>query len=240
MPSSAEPWPPRLTARLAGLCYLVTIGAGVYAQYFVASQLIVRNDPAATAANILAHEALYRLGAAAELTGTLAYVGVTALLYVLLRPVSRPLCVLAACFSIAGCAIGAVELAYHLAPLLLLAHQPFLGAFTPAQLQALSLVFLKLEGQTNTIGLIFFGFYCTAIGWLAFRSGFVPRLVGVPFLAAGLSWLVNGFAILLAPELARQLSFLVAIGIGGEAVLCLWLLIAGVDAAAWHERAAHA
>lgn len=224
---------PRLLARMAGALYVITIASGVFAAFFVNTALIVRNDPAATASHILAAEPLYRLGTAAELIGTLAYVAVTALLYVLLRPAGRTVSVLAAFFSLVGCAIGAAELAFHIAPLILLGGTPFLAAFTPDQLQALALVFLKLEGQANNVGLICFGFYCMLIGWLIVRSTFLPRGVGILMGLAGLSWLIGGFATILFPALASQLSLLTAAGIAGEASLTLWLLLFGVNAEKW-------
>ncbi|HEY0302255.1 MAG TPA: DUF4386 domain-containing protein [Rhizomicrobium sp.] len=228
---------PNPTARMAGFLYLITIVAGVFAQFYVGSALIVRNDAAATASHILASEALYRLGLAAELVGILAYVGVTALLYVLLRPVNRTLSVLAACFSLVGCAVGTVKLAFHGAPLFLLGGAHYSAGFTPDQMQALAYTFLKLEVQANNLGLICFGFYCSLIGWLVIRSTFFPRLLGVTMGIGGLCWLVNGFAILLAPALAAQIYPIIAAGILGEGSLCLGLMLAGVNTAKWRAQA---
>ncbi len=227
---------PNLTARIAGLFYLITIVTGVFAQFYVGSALIARNDAAATASLILKSEELYRLGLTAELVGTLAYVGVTALLYVLLRPVSRTLSVLAASFSLVGCAVGVVKLAFHAAPLFLLGGPHYSVAFTPDQLQALAYIFLKLEGQANNLGLICFGFYCSLIGWLVVRAAFFPRLLGAAMGIGGLCWLINGFAILLAPALAAQIHPTIAVGILGEGLLCLGLMLVGVNTAKWRTQ----
>jgi hypothetical protein len=94
------------------------------------------------------------------------------------------------------------------------------------QLHDLSLLFLKLQGQAFSVGLVFFAFYCLLIGFLTLRSTFLPRFLGVLLLAAGLGWLTY-----LAPPLAAQLSpYPQILGFVAEASLMLWLLVIGVDA----------
>lgn len=229
---------PRLKARFAGVCYLITIGAGIFALFFVGNALIVRDDPAATASNILASESLFRLGFAADLIAGAAYVAVTAILYVLLRPVSRTLSLIAAFFSLVGIAIGAVNLVNYAAPLVFLGGTQYLATFTPDQLQALALTFLKLQGRGLNIGLIFFGFYCSLIGLLIFKSTFFPRILGVLMALAGASYLINGFAIILAPAFAAHLiPYIFAPILVGEVSLCLWLIVIGVNVSKWEKKA---
>src|SRR5919199_4244359 len=100
---------PRLKARAAGALWLTCIVAGVFG-FAAGSALIAGDDAAATAANILAHESRFRLGFAADLISGASYVGVTALLYHLLRPAGRSLSLLAAFFGLGGVAIGGVGL----------------------------------------------------------------------------------------------------------------------------------
>ncbi len=101
----------------------------------------------------------------------------------------------------------------------------FLTVFTVEQLQALAFMSLKLHAQASNIGLVFFGFYCLLIGWLIFRSGFLPRLLGALLMFSGLGWLT-----FLAPPLANALApWNLAPGILGEGVLTVWLLVAGVS-----------
>jgi hypothetical protein len=228
---------PRLVARTAGFLYLITIVTGVFSAFFVNSALVVRNDPVATASHIAGAETLYRFGLAAELVGTLGYVGVTAFLYVLLRPVSRIASVLAALFSSVGCAVGVMNVANQAAPLLYLGNMPYLTAFTPAQLQVLAFASLRLEAQANNVGLICFAFYCALIGWMIFRSTFLPRAIGVLMLIAGAAWMVNGFAVILLPALAAKIFPIIGAGIIGEGSLCLWLILAGVNVERWQSQA---
>lgn len=229
---------PRGLARLGGLLYLIEMAGNGFA-LFTLSRLIVRDDAAATAHNILASEPLYRLGVAADLVGIAAYVGVTAILYVLLKPMNRTLSLLAAFFSLAGCATWAIASVANLAPLVLLAHAPYLTAFTTAQLQALAYTSLRLHTYGADIAMAFFGVYCLSIGSLILRSDFLPRILGPLLTIAGLGYLANSFAVFLSLPFAANLStFALLPGIVAEGLLALWLVLAGVNAAKWKEQAA--
>jgi hypothetical protein len=228
---------PRLKARIAGLFYLGSIVAGL-SGLSLRSAMLVKGDAAATAANILAAEPLYRASIGADLLSFACYVGVTAVLYGLLKPVSPTLSRLAAFFSLAGCAICAAATLELIAPLLLLKGAPYLAAFRTDQLQALALWSLKMHGQGYNIGLANFGFYCALLGYLVFRSGFLPRFVGVLLAVGGICWLTDSLATIVAPPLATALSSFTGIGaFVGEASLCLWLLAFGLDAPKWDSRA---
>ncbi len=197
---------PRAQARIAGFLYLIVIVTGGWAQLFVRAHLIVRDDAVATAANIATHALLFRLGLVADLAGVAAYIGVTAVLYRLLRPAGRELSLLAAFFSLTGCAVMAANLVNHLAPLVLLGGAHYLSAFSAEQLQALSMSFLKLQAYGYVIATIFFGLYCFSLGWLIVRSTFLPRVLGVLLVIGGTCYLANGFTIFVFPGYAAQLS----------------------------------
>ena len=153
---------PRFKARIAGAFYLVVFVLGGVA-VFVGGRFVVPNDAGATAANILANESSFRFAVtAADLVTSACYVAVTALFYDLFKPVNRSLSLLAAFFSLVGCAVGGVAVLFHLAPLVVLGGAQYLGAFRPDQLQALALMFLKLSGRANNIGLVFFGWMYVA------------------------------------------------------------------------------
>ena len=222
---------PRFKAGIAGVFYLLTfLTDGVV--LFVGGRLVVSGDAAATATNILAHEPLYRLGFAAALMMYSCYIAVTALFYDLFRPVNRSLSLLAAFFSLVGCAIGAASCGFELAPFAVLGGAQYLSVFKVEQLQALALMFLKLNGPSS----VFFGFYCLLIGYLILRSTFLPRILGVLMAFAGLGWLT-----FLWPPLAHSLSpYILALGILGEGSLTLWLLVMGVNAQRWKEQASAA
>lgn len=229
---------PRLTARLAGLFYLITSLTGGFAELAVRGNLIVPNDAAATARHILASESLYRTGLAADIVAGAAYTVVTLLLYELLKPVNRSLSLLAAFFSLVGVAIGEVAAIGHVAPLLILKGAPYLATFSAEQLQAMALLALKLHNQAYLIALVFFGFYEALLGYLIFRSTFLPRTLGVLVGIAGLAFLTNSLAIFLWPALPDALNAaLLALDGIGEISLTLWLLVMAVDERKWQECA---
>jgi hypothetical protein len=225
---------PRLKARIAGVFYLLTILARVIADASVRNRLVVSDDAAATAINIMAHEPLFRLGFAADIVAFASYIALTALLYELFKPVNRSLSLVAAFFSLVACVVQAISSLFHLAPLVLLGGAPYLSVFKVEQLQALALVFLKLRAAAyHNIGLVFFGLYCLLVGILILKSTFLPRILGVLMALAGLS-----YVLFLSPALAWSLQpYILVFPAVGQISLCLWLLVIGVNARRWQEQA---
>jgi uncharacterized protein DUF4386 len=228
---------PRLWARIAGAFYLITIVMGVFAEVFVRGALVVRDDAAATATNILAHESFYRFGLAADLIMLVCYIAVTLLFYVLFKPVGRSLSLLAAFFSLVGIAVLAVNSLNHLAPLVFLGSAHYLSAFETAELQALALMSLRMHARGYSISGVFFGIYCVLIGYLVFKSGFLPRILGVLMAIGGLGYLIDSFAIFLLPTLATRLPDVAVLGGIAELSLTLWLMVMGINAREWEEKA---
>jgi len=148
---------------------------------------------------------------------------------------------LAAFFSLVGLAISAGNLVNAIAPLVILDGAPYLTAFTPQQLQALAYTSLRLQEQGYNIATMFFGFYCLSIGCLIVGSTFIPRIVGLLMVIAGLSWLTDSFATILSPAFAAHLSLPTLVAAAtGEVSLTLWLMLVGVNAAKWKTQASAA
>jgi hypothetical protein len=224
---------PLFKARMGGFCWFMCFLSSIYPM-IISGRLIVAGDPATTAANLLANETLFRLGTASLLVSTAFYIGATLFVYEVLRPVNRSLSLLAAFFSLVACAVGALSCVFDLVPFILLKGAPYLSAaFTLAQLQALALMFLKVRVQANDIALALFGLHCLGVGYLIFRSIFMPRIIGVLMLVAGVGWLT-----FLLPAVAQSLApFNMIPGALGEVSLALWLLIKGVNVQRWQEQA---
>jgi hypothetical protein len=226
---------PRPRARITGVVYLLYFLTAVCGEFFMRG-LVVSGDAAATATNILAHESLFRLGFATGLISTACYVALTALFYDLFKPVNRSLSLLAAFFSLVGCAILAFGSVFQLAPLVVLGGGQYLSVFKVEQLRALALMFLELNAQAGNICVVFFGVYCLLIGYLIFRSTFLPRILGLPMALAGLGWLT-----FLSPPFANHLSpYNLVLGFLAELALMLWLLVMGVNVQRWKEQASAA
>jgi hypothetical protein len=224
----------RPRARITGVVYLLYFLTAVFGEFFMRG-LVVSGDAAATANNIVAHQPWFRLGLATGLIATAFYIALTALFYDLFRPVNRSLSLLAAFFSLVGCAILAFASLFRIAPLVILGGRggQYLSVFKVEQLRALASLFLELYGQCVNICFVFFGVYCLLIGYLIFRSAFLPRILGVLMVFAGLGWLT-----FLSPPLAHYLSpYIQVFGVLAEGSLMLWLLVMGVNVAKWEEKA---
>jgi hypothetical protein len=227
---------PQLHARLAGVSYLLGSLVSVFGQMIVLDRLVVSGNAAATAANILSQESLFRLGFASGLMTVPFHVLWAVLFYGLFKPVNRSVSLLAGLVMLMGCAMWAVSSLFYVGPLLVLQGKGALSAFAPEQLQALALVLLRLNAQAYDLGLVFFGFWCVLIGYLVFRSTFLPRTIGVLEVLAGL-----GYLTLLWRPLANVLyPYNLALAGPGEISLLLWLLVKGVDVRKWKEAAAAA
>jgi hypothetical protein len=223
-------------ARLAGFLYLIIIVGGAFAELGVRQRLFVARDAAATAANILANEQLYRWGFVAQLVPLLCNMFLAVIFYELLKIVNRRIAMAVVCCSLVGSAIEGAGLLTHFAPLTLLLRGPTLGV-DPGLLQAQAYMSLSLQSVGFSVALTFFGCTCIARGWLLFRSGFFPRFIGVFLAIEGVCYLINSFGNFLAPAYAARIFDVLLVAGLAEVLLCLWLLVRGVNVVKWHERA---
>jgi hypothetical protein len=228
---------PQAYARIGGVLYLIIIVAGILGELFIRGKIIVSGDAAATAHNIMASQSLWRLGIAGDLIMHVCDVPLMLIFYVLLRPVNKNLALLAVLFNLIQTAVMVANEIVLLVPLFLLGGAEYLKSVDPHQLQALAYVSLKVFDYGFGIGLIFFGFECITLGYLIFRSGYLPRALGVLMPLAGLSYLTNSFALLLAPAVAAKLFPAILLpAFVAETSFCLWLLVKGVNVPRWRER----
>lgn len=217
-------------ARIAGLLYLIVITTGLFAEVFVRQALTVSGDAVATAHNIQTSEMLYRLGFVADLINIICGIPMDLIFFILFMSVNRNLNILAILFAIPMNAIIAVNLLNQFTPLLLLENAHHLSSFSSNQLATLSLNSLNLQSEGYAIGLVFFGFYCLIIGYLIFKSNFLPRILGVLYAVTGSSYLLNSFILFLFPKIAATIfPYFAVSAFIGEISLCLWLLIMGVN-----------
>jgi hypothetical protein len=225
-------------ARIAGVLYLLIAVLAVVAHVYVPSTLIVPGDAAATASNVVAGQSLLRFGAVgAELVILLSEIVLSVLLYVLLRPVSRTLALLALVARLAMTIIHGINLLNYFFALLLLSGASYLAVFQADQLQALALLFLNAHSLGFEIGITFLTLHVFILGYLVFKSGYFPKILGVLLLLAGFGYLINSFALLLFPGYESTPAF-IAIPIAvGEIAFPLWLVIKGVNTEQWEKRA---
>lgn len=224
---------PRFLARMAGMCQLLEAITATLGQVIILGRLVVSGDAAATAANILRHERLYRGGFASTLIAVLFHVAWAFLMYELLKPVNRRVSIFAILVMLMGCAMLAVTGLLYIAPLLILQGGGSLSALSAAQLQALAAAFLRLNAYAFDIHTVFFGVWCVLTGYLIFKSTFLPRVLGVLLVVSGLGWMFY-----LSPSFAAPLFPIIAVASAiGEIPLELWLIVVGLNEARWREQA---
>lgn len=229
---------PRSLARIGGVLYLINIVLGAYEELGIREKVLSR-DLATTAANLHAMEPLWRLGIGSELFVLVTGIPLLVILYVLLRPVNKPLVVLATLFCAIGATIQASAVMYLLEALFPLGSDAYLKAFTPDQLNAMVSLALKEHTYAFAVALIFFAGYQITLGLVIFKSGYMPKVVGVLLQLGGAGYLVNNFAVILYPPITSWLFPVSAVpALLGELSLCLYMLFKGVDLAKYEERLA--
>ncbi len=224
---------PQVYARTAGVLYLVIIVFGLLGELVVRAGIIVPDDPAMTADRILSQAVLFRGGFVADSVMVLSDVALAVLLYVLLAPVSRAVALMAMCFRLAQAAVLALNLVHYHAALLLLTGQAYAGLLDPDARHALAALFLDLHGHGYDIGLLLFGVHCLLLGYLVYRSGYLPRALGGLLMAAAVTYLLGSYTRFLLPEHVATVAPIYVVAIVAEVSVCLWLLIRGVDVGTW-------
>jgi hypothetical protein len=217
-------------ARLAGLLSLISLAAGITAEFFIVETVTVPGDIETTIANISSFESLYRLGFILYLVDYAAYAGTTLLLYRVFREAGETLALFALVSSLLGTAIAASLVVHYLAPLMLAggAADASVGA---VQAQEMAVQSLRLRNAGSTVSLFFFGLHLAFIGWLIVESKLVPLVLGLLAGLGGLCFVANSTIYFLAPPIWADLVPLILLpGIAAQALLALWLLAMGVRA----------
>lgn len=221
------------TARAAGLLYLLLFPLGIFGIIYVPANLIVPGDVAATVSNLTASESLFRLSIVSALMVQVVNIAVVLVLYQLLKPVNKNIARLMVIFLLTAVPIAMLNELNQLAVLLLLNGTDYLNVFTTEQLHALVSLFFDLHTHGIHIASIFWGLWLLPMGYLVFKSGFIPRILGILLIIGGFGYLVDFFALSLFPNHSMTISQFTFIG---EILFPLWLLIRGVNVKAWQER----
>ena len=220
-------------ARMAGFLYLIYIVFSIFADVFGRSKLIVLGDAATTAGNILASAGQFRTGFVADLVAAVLFLLTAWALYVLLKPVNKNLALLFLLLNLGGVAVWCVSDLFLIASQLLVNGADYLKVFQADQLQALAMSSLYIY-KYGFLGIaqLFFGAWLFPLGYLVFKSGFLPRFLGVILMVHCVVWLMSALQFFLFPGLIgitfvgiTYLSY--PLGFISEFGLSLWLLIMG-------------
>lgn len=226
---------PQFLARIAGLLYLAIIVLGLSGELAVRATLIVPGDAAATAAKITTSEGLFRLGFLADSVMFLCDVALGVLLYVLLKPVSKTIALMAMCFRLTQAAVIAANLLNYYAASMLLHGSEHASTLGASQQHAFASLFLGLHSHGYDIGLLLFGVSCLLVGYLVYRSGYLPKFLGVLLVAAGATYLVGSYTRFLFPLYVESVTPIYAVAVLAEVSMCLWLLVKGVNVQGWRR-----
>jgi hypothetical protein len=236
--TTKEKMNPNKTARVAGFLYLLMAPFGFFGMLYVPSILIVPGDAAITANNIMASESLFRSGIVSTLMVQIINILMVLVLYKLLKPVNKNHASLMVIFILIGAPIAMLNELNRFAALLLSSGADYLmTVFTADQLQALVPLFLDLHEHGITIAGIFWGLWLFPMGYLVFKSGYIPRILGVFLIIAGFGYLIDSFISYLLPNFIATISQFTQFTWYGELLLPLWLLIKGVNVEQWEKRA---
>lgn len=215
------------TARIAGAIYLSMVVTGPFSLIYVPTKLIVRGNAASTADNILAHETMFRLAILADLVGSVIFICLGIALYRLLGSVNKIWAGLMVAFVLVSATVGFLNTINNIGALTLFRGADFLTVFDRPQRDALGMLFIRLHSQGIFINEIFWGLWLFPFGLLVFRSGFLPRFIGVWLMINCFGWLALSITALFFPTYygtAFQWSQPILFG---ELAIMLWLLIRG-------------
>lgn len=220
------------TARIAGALYLLLLPLGILGLIYLQAAIIVEGDVATTASNVLASGMLFRFSILASLLIPIVNICVVLTLYKILNPVNKNIALLMVMLILLGAPIAILSEANRLAVLSLLNNTSYLVTFTIEQVQTLAFFLLELHRYGMNVASIFWGLWLLPLGYLVFKSNFLPKIIGILLIIGGLGYLVDFFIVVLLPDIHVTVSQFTFIG---ELLLPLWLLIKGVNVEQWNK-----
>ena len=218
-------------ARLAGILYVVMGIPAWFSLMYVPSTFVARGNALATARNIMDGEVTYRLGILSELVSQTIFIFLVLVLYDLFRDVDRKYARLMVALVAVSVAFEFVNCLNLIAPLIILSGAEFLSVFTSAQLAALALVFLKVRNSGLGVVSLLWGLWLLPFGVLAFKSGFVPKVLGVLLVVACFAYVTDSVTSIMSPAPLPVVSTItMALGGIGELAIVAWFIVKGARA----------
>src|SRR6266849_1477492 len=219
--------PTKKAARIAGFIYLSMVVTAPFSLIYVPSKLIVRGNASATADNILAHETMFRLSIFGDLIGQVIFICLAIALYRLLSKVNKTWAALMVAFVLVSAAVGFLDTLNNIAALILFRGGEFLTVFDKPQRDALAMLFVRLHGQGISIDEIFWGVWLFPFGLLVFRSGFLPRWIGVWLMSNCFGYVFLSVISFFFPAYDDKAFLYLQPVLFGELAIMLYLLIKG-------------
>ncbi len=224
---------PNKTARIAGFLYLLLIPLGILGLLYIPNTLFVPGDIATTMDNIRANEFLFRAGIVSAILAQLLNIAVVLYLYKVLAPASKIAGQLMVIFLLLGVPIAFANELFHAAILLILNGPDFLSAFSTAQVQAMTALFIDLHAHGIMVAQVFWGLWLFPMGYMVYKSGYLPRIIGILLMIGCFGYLMDSFIFFFVPDFGITFSEFTFLG---EVLLPLWLVIKGVNVEQWKQR----
>jgi hypothetical protein len=217
------------TARLAGLLYLIYIIITIIVSAIGYSSLINFTNPGITGAQIISSEFQFRIGFVLDLLAGALFLITAWNLYILLKDVNQDIALLFFVLNICGVAVQCMNMINVYASIVLLLDMKYLTAFSIDQYNTLVLLFMNLQKHGFMIAQIFYGAWLFPLGYLVYRSGFIPKIIGIILMVHCFSWLAYFLQYFLFPEFIYITYISYPLGLVAELSLTFWLLIKGAE-----------
>jgi Domain of unknown function (DUF4386) len=224
-------------ARLAGLLYLIVAIGGGFSELFVRMSVKVPGNAAATAANIVAHQTLFRLGFVMDLVDVTCFLGVGLLLYWVFKWINPQVALAMVVVNAVSVAMQSLNMLNHLAALLVATQPRLTGGLSGQTANSLTTFFLEMHHEGYLIAQIFFGLFLLPLGYLVYESGYLPRLIGIFLMIGSAGYVADLVAVYSSPGFDSSIGLVFA-SVGGlaEIVFLLWILVMGVNVPADEPR----
>jgi hypothetical protein len=224
---------PIVYTRIAGIMLLISVLAGAFGEIGVLSKLMVHGDPDATLVKIRTNIGLYRLGFASYLAEAICDVSLTLIFYQLLKPVRKDLSLLAAFFGLMATATFAfAELFYFI--VVIISDGNLLRSISEQQLSELVTLCIKIYGHGAGVFMLFYGIASLLKGYLMFKSGYLPKFLGVLLITAGICFVIRNFILVLAPSYVSDILLLPMLLT--MLIISIWFLSKGVNLEKWKQK----
>jgi hypothetical protein len=221
--------PTKKAAHIAGAVYLALVAVAPFAMIYVPSKLIVRGNAAATADNILAHETMFRLAIFGDLIGHVIFICLGIALYRLLSSVNKIWALLMMSFVLVSAAVGFLNTLNNIAAVILFRGGEFLDVIDKSQRDAFGMLFVRLHNQGEFISEIFWGVWLFPFGLLVYRSGFLPRILGIWLIIACFAWVALSITAQFFPTNYSAAFGWLQPAFFAEMAIMLYLLIRGAN-----------
>ncbi len=218
----------KLIIKVAGYSYLFIFLFGIFANFFVIESMVVPGNAAETTKNIIANESLYRIGIFSFVLMVIFDALVAWALYILLKPVNENVSLLAAWLRVINCSIFGIALYSLINVLHLISSAEYLAAIEISWIESQIMLSINSFNSAWLIGLVFFGIHLSVLGYLIYKSGYIPKIIGVLLVIASIGYLIDSFANFLLSSYNNYkdiFTFIVIVpGIIGELSFTLWLI----------------